>query len=77
MIGRLAKTRKGRAILRKLANSDALWYMLFNSVRQTLGFTTYEPTVAVTQILVNNIAMLKSRKYIFLVAGNTGSVKMI
>ena len=64
MIGKFARTKKGRLVLRKLASSDAVWYMLFNPVRQPFGYATYVESIAVAQILVNNIAMLKSRKYI-------------
>ena len=50
--------------MRKLASSDAFWYMLFDPVRQSLGYMTYVSTIVVAQILITNIAMLKSR-YIF------------
>ena len=39
IIGRFARTREGRSILRTLASSDALWYVLFDPVRQLLGLT--------------------------------------
>ena len=69
VIRRFARATRGRSILKKLAISGALWYMLFDPVRQSLRCTTYVPTIAVAHILVNNITMLKSSKYIFLVAG--------
>ena len=51
--------------MRKLASFDAYWNMLLDPVRQALGCTTRVPTIAGAQILVNNISMLESRKYMF------------
>ena len=51
--------------MRSVPTSNRFRHMLRDSLLQSLGSTAHVPTIAVAQVLVNNIAFVRSRQYIF------------
>ena len=62
---RLAGARRISAVKWSVSVQDKFGNMLFDPLLQPLGSITHVSSVTVTQKLVDNIAMTRSRKYIF------------
>ena len=51
--------------MKSVHTSNRFRHMLRDSLLQSLGSTAHVPTIAVAQVLVNNIAFVRNRQYIF------------